>query len=48
MIYVKPSDVLERFIRYLKDYDSDLISKDDAIEELKDALDNAEYQEIDE
>lgn len=47
MIYVKPSDVLEKFIRYLKEY-PDMISKTQAIDELRDALDDAEYQEIEE
>lgn len=47
MIYVKPSDVMERFVKYLKDY-GDMISKESAIEELKDALEDVDYEEIDE
>ena len=47
MKYMNPSDVMEYFIEYLEDYGS-MISKESAIEELKDALDSAEYQEIDE
>lgn len=47
MRYVNSKDVLENFIRYLQGY-SDLISKDEAIEELQDAIDSADYQEIDE
>lgn len=47
MRYVNPADVMSRFLRYLKDYDSELISKDIAVEELQDALDDAEYEEID-
>lgn len=45
MIYVLAEDVLNNFIRYMKDYD-DIISIDSAIEELKDAIDNARYEEI--
>ena len=47
MRYVNPTDVMNRFLRYLKEYDSELISKDSAIDELQDALDDAEYEEID-
>jgi len=47
MQYVNRADVLEKFIRYLKEYDSELISKQTAIDELQDALDDADYEEID-
>lgn len=46
MIYVLPESVLHKFIEYLNDYDGNMISKESAIEELKDALDDAEYEEI--
>ena len=46
MIYVNPKDVLIKFECYLDTYDHDMISKEIAIEELKDALDDAEYEEI--
>ena len=46
MHYVNPSDVLDKFMRYIKEYDGDMISKDSAVEELKDALDDAEYEEM--
>ena len=48
MRYVNPSDVLGRFCDYLSDYDHDLISKENAIQELQDALDSADYEEVDE
>ena len=47
MQYVNPKDVMNKFIRYLKAYDHEMISKDQAISELQDALDDAEYEEID-
>ncbi len=47
MRYVNEKDVLKLFKRYLKDHDGDLISKEEAVEELEDALDNAKYEEID-
>ncbi len=46
MIYVLAVDVLNNFIRYIKDYDNNMISIDSAIEELKDAIDSARYEEI--
>ena len=46
MIYVLAEDVLNNFIRYMKDYDDGMISIDSAIEELEDAIDNARYEEI--
>lgn len=46
-IYVKPEDVIKKFKAYLDDYPSDMISKDVAIDELSDALDDVEYEEID-
>lgn len=46
MFYVNPEDVLNKFIRYLQNYDSDMISKNIAIDELRDALDDAEYEVI--
>lgn len=48
MKYVNPTDVLVRFVRYLEDYSGEMISKNVAIDELRDALDDAEYQEVDE
>ena len=47
MKYVNPKDVMDKFIRYLKAYDVNLISKEQAVLELQDALDDAEYEEID-
>lgn len=46
MIYVLAEDVLNNFIRYMKDYDDGMISIDSAIEELEDAIDSARYEEI--
>ena len=46
MRYVNPSDVLDKFMRYIKEYDGEMIPKDTAVEELKDALDDAEYEEM--
>lgn len=46
MIYVLAEDVLNNFIRYTKDYDDGVIPVEDAIEELKDAIDSARYEEI--
>ena len=48
MRYVNPSTVFDLFCKYLDDYDHDMISKETAIEELQDALDSADYEEIDE
>lgn len=47
MQYVNPKDVMDKFIRYLTAYDDEMISKDQAISELHDAIDDAEYEEID-
>lgn len=47
MQYVKRADVMNKFMAYIKEYDGDLISKNAAISELEDALEDAEYQEID-
>lgn len=46
MYYVNPKDVMHNFKSYLSEY-ADLISKETAIEELKDALDNADIEWID-
>ena len=46
MKYVNPEDVLNRFIRYINEYDSELLSRDVVIEELQDALEDANYEEI--
>ena len=46
MRFVLPASVMKKFINYISDYDGDLISKNTAIEELQDALDDAEYEEI--
>ena len=46
MRYVLLTDVLETFVRYIKDNDKDLMSKETAIEELKDALESARYIDI--
>ena len=48
MKYVKPCDVFETFCRYIKEHENDLISKDDAIEELQDALENVDFIKMDE
>lgn len=45
MYYVNPEDVMRLFKVYLKDY-GPMISKETAIEELKDALDSAEMEWI--
>ena len=39
--------LLKKFKAYLDDYPSDMISKDVAIDELSDALDDVEFEEID-
>lgn len=46
MYFVNPEDVMRAFKSYLEDY-GDMISKETAIEELKDALDSAEMEWID-
>lgn len=46
MYFVNPEDVMRKFKAYLEDYHG-LISKETAIEELKDALDSAEMEWID-
>jgi hypothetical protein len=46
MYFVNPKDVMRLFKDYLEDYHG-LISKETAIEELKDALDSAEIEWID-
>ena len=46
MYYVNPSDVMKKFKDYLEDY-GDLISKESAVDELQDALDDAECEWID-
>jgi hypothetical protein len=46
MYYVNPKDVMRLFKSYLEDY-GDMILKESAIEELKDALDSAEMEWID-
>lgn len=45
MYYVNPSEVMRLFKAYLEEY-GDTLSKESAIEELKDALDSAECQWI--
>ena len=46
MRFVLPASVMKKFVKYISAYDGDLISKDTAIEELQDALDSAEDEEI--
>lgn len=46
MDYVNPKDVMDKFVQYLSEYKGDLIDKGSAIMELQDALDSAEYEEI--
>lgn len=46
MKYVNPEDVMKLFILYIDEY-GDVLSKGLAISELQDALDDAEYEEID-
>jgi hypothetical protein len=47
MYFVNPKDVMRLFKSYLEDYHYiDLISKETAIKELKDALDSAEMEWI--
>lgn len=43
MYYVNPSEVMRLFKAYLEEY-KDMLSKEAAIDELQDALDNAECQ----
>lgn len=45
MILVYPEDVLRKFKDYIKEY-GDMLSADQAIEELEDALDSAKYEEL--
>ncbi len=45
MYYVNPNEVLKLFTAYIEEY-GHVISKDTAIEELQDALDNAECEWI--
>lgn len=46
MYYVNPDDVMRKFKEYLHDYD-EMITKEDAIDELQDALDDADFEWID-
>jgi hypothetical protein len=46
MYFVNPKDVIRAFKSYLEDY-GDMISKESAIEELKDALNSAKMEWID-
>ena len=46
MYFVNPEDVMRLFESYVEEY-GDMISKESAIEELKDALDSAEMEWID-
>lgn len=46
MYYVNPSEVMRLFKAYLKEYKG-MITKETAIDELQDALDNAECEWID-
>lgn len=43
MYYVNPSEVMRLFKKYLEEY-KDMLSKEQAINELQDALDSAECQ----
>ena len=45
MYYVNPTEVLQLFIAYIAVY-GDTLSRDNAIEELQDALDDAECEWI--
>lgn len=45
MRYVLPESVMYKFKKYLEEY-GNMISKEQAIEELQDALDDAEYTEV--
>lgn len=45
MIYVLPESVMYKFKKYLEEY-GNMLSKEQAIEELQDALDDAEYTEV--
>lgn len=47
MVYVKKSDVMQKFLKYLKDHDHEMISKDEAVSDLQDALDSADSIERD-
>ena len=45
MYYVNPSEVMRLLKAYLEEYKG-MITKEMAIEELQDALDDAEYTEV--
>ena len=45
MYYVNPNEVLKLFTAYIEEY-GDTLPRDKAIEELQDALDNAECEWI--
>ena len=45
MRYVLPESVMYKFKEYLEEY-GNMLSKEQAIEELQDALDDAEYTEV--
>lgn len=44
--YVNSADVMNAFLRYLKDYDSEMISKQVAVDELQCAIDSAKTIEV--
>ena len=44
MFYVNPCEVMRLFKAYLEEYKVEMITKETAIEELQDALDNAERE----
>ena len=45
--WVRPEDILRNFKRYIGDYDGMVTHTEQLVEELQDAIDDAEYIEID-
>ena len=43
MIYVKPDDVIRNFRNYIGEYDEKVVPVDVLLDELQDAIDDAEY-----
>lgn len=46
MYYVNPTEVIKLFKAYLEEYKGDMVAKEVAIEELRDALNSAEGEWI--
>lgn len=48
MLYVNADDLMERFKRYIREYDGKVMSVDAIMEELRDAIDDSDFMETDE